>query len=383
MNFKYPLFKVNFQEDDKNNLCSILDSGWISPGVNTQELEDLFSNSFVPGYSSMTTSSCTTALALSIHLMGIKKDDEVLVAGINFIAVANALLNVGAKPIFVDCISETNPNISLRDLKSKFSKKSKAVIIVHFAGYTSEDTFEIKEFCKFHGIYLVEDVAHAPLAKFKNDDFAGTQGDFSCFSFFSNKNIPAGEGGMLCSQDTEVIQRAKKLKSHGMSVQTQDRYKKSALLYDVVEAGFNYRMPELSCGVALSQAKKYIKIGLEKRRELISIYRQELQSINLNLIFDEDSDKFSAPHIAVCLLPDGVNKQIVQEKLNSNSIQTSMHYPNFSGFSATKELIPTNDLVNCNKYVSRCITLPFYESLEREDIHEITTSIGDIIRELN
>ena len=379
MSFKYPLFKVNFEEDDKSTLEGILESGWISPGVYTNKLEELFSESFVPGYASMTTSSCTTSLALSIHLMGIKKGDEVLVAGVNFIAVVNAIMNVGAIPIFVDCISEYNPNICPVDLKKKYTKKTKAVIIVHFAGYTSNYTSDIKDFCNSKKIYLLEDVAHAPLARFQDGALAGSIGDFSCFSFFSNKNIPAGEGGMLCSADCDLIERAKKLKSHGMSVQTQDRYKKSALLYDVIESGFNYRMPELSCGIAFSQAKKYLQKGLSKRRELISKYRQSLEEINIKLIFDQSSDEYAAPHIAVCLLPEGVDKSFVQDKLNEIKIQTSMHYPNFKSFSATKNLMSSYDLENCSNYVSRCITLPFYESLTYENIDDISSSISGII----
>jgi dTDP-4-amino-4,6-dideoxygalactose transaminase len=383
MNFKYPLFRVDFKEDDKLNLNSILDSGWISPGAYTKELEELYTKSFVPGFSSMTTSSCTTSLALSIHLMDIKEGDEVLVAGVNFIAVVNAILNVKAVPIFVDCISSNNPNISISDLKAKYSRKTKAVIVVHFAGYASDDIYDIKNFCISKNIYLLEDVAHAPLAKFKDNAMAGSVGHFSCFSFFSNKNIPAGEGGMLCSAQHDVIDRARKLKSHGMSVQTQDRYKKSALLYDVVEPGFNYRMPELSCGIALSQAKKYLKTGLHIRRDLISHYRKSLQKVNLDLIFDESADKYAAPHIAVCLLPEGVDKQKVQERLNIKKIQTSMHYPNFDSFTATKKLVSSQDLVNCSKYVSRCITLPFYESLTYDDISEICSVVGDIISDIN
>lgn len=383
MRFKYPLFKVDFDNNDKSNINDIIDSGWISPGLYTEKLENTFKESVVSGYSCMTTSSCTTALALSMHLIDIKKGDEVLVAGINFIAVVNTIINFGATPVFVDCKSSKDPNIEFKDLKNKFSKKTKALVVVHFAGYPIEDIHSIKNFCKKNNIFLIEDVAHAPMAQFDDGLYAGTVGDISCFSFFSNKNIPAGEGGMLCSKDESLIKRAKILKSHGMSIQTSDRYKKSALMYDVLEAGYNFRMPEISCGLALSQLEKYINHGLDKRRKLISIYRKSLNNVGLDLIYDCKNDKNAAPHIAICLLPENINKTKVQNMLSESGIQTSMHYPNFSSFKAVKNYINNDDLSNCNRYVSKCITLPFYESLSTDDINYITAKIGDILNKLH
>jgi dTDP-4-amino-4,6-dideoxygalactose transaminase len=224
---------------------------------------------------------------------------------------------------------------------------------------------------------LIEDVAHAPLAKSENQTIAGSLGDFSCYSFFSNKNISAGEGGILSvAKDSRYTKSfLKSIKSHGMSILTQDRYKKSISGYDVHEVGFNFRMHEIASSLAYVQAKKYIKHGLQKRKKIISQYRDLLQDSKLRLIFDSESDNNASPHIAVCILPKGHNRDSFMQELAKFGIQTSMHYPNIRDFSLMSDYRDLIHTPNCNEYSERCITIPLYEDLEYDDLKYIVKKL--------
>ena len=364
----YPLFKINFSGNEVNSFKKIIDSGWISPGEYTKELESTFSKEFLDNQECITTSSCTTALMMALKLSNVGKGDKVLISGLNFISVVNNILHLGATPVLIDSKSVEEPNLSFADLKEKISRDIKALVVVHFAGYLVDHMNEIRDLCIDNGVILIEDAAHAPIASDKHGKKAGTFGEFSCFSFFSNKNIPAGEGGILSFNEKYEYSDINSLKSHGMSVLTQDRYKKSSLDYDVSRVGYNFRMPELSCALALEQAKQYLHSGVSKRREIIKMYREFLSGSNIRVIFNNDADQFSAPHICSILLPKNTDRKFFQIELQRFGIQTSMHYPNLKGFSALSELLSEEVTVNVDEYTQRCISVPLYEELNENDI---------------
>lgn len=375
MKNKYPLFKINFTGNEVKNFEKIINSGWISPGNYTKELESTFSKEFLDDQECITTSSCTTAIMMALKLSNVGKGDKVLISGLNFISVVNNILHLGAIPILVDSKSVEEPNLSFEDLKNKISPEIKALVVVHFAGYLVDQMQDIKQLCVDNDVALIEDAAHAPIATDKNGKKAGTYGEFSCFSFFSNKNIPAGEGGILSFNKKYNYKDVNSLKSHGMSILTQDRYKKSSLNYDVSMVGYNFRMPELSCALALEQVRNYLSSGLDKRREIIKLYREFLSDSSIRVIFEEDDDKFSAPHICCILLRRDIDRVHFQNELQNFGIQTSMHYPNLKGFSSLAKLLEDEVIVNVDEYTQRCITLPLYEELTVNDIKFICSKL--------
>lgn len=379
--FNYPLFKLSFNKEELEASSSVVESGWISPGTYTEKLEDLFSKDFLDNRECITTSSCTTAIYLSLQLAGIKKGDEVIISGVNFISVVNCILHMGAIPILADIKNPYEPNVCFENIESKFNKRTRAVVVVHFGGYVCFDFEKIHKLCVDNNVVLIEDVAHAPLAKSQNQTIAGSLGDFSCYSFFSNKNISAGEGGILSvAKDSKYTKSfLKSIKSHGMSILTQDRYKKSISGYDVHEVGFNFRMHEIACSLAYVQAKKYIKHGIQKRKKIISQYRDLLQGSKLRLIFDSESDNYASPHIAVCILPQGHNRDYIMQELAKFGIQTSMHYPNIRDFSLMSEYRDLINTPNCNEYSEYCITIPLYEDLEYDDLRYIVKKLTYLV----
>ena len=195
--------------------------------------------------------NCTAALHMALLALGVKANDEVIISGLTFIADANVVKMVGASPVLADVTSLDDWNVSAKTIAERITARTRAVIIVHYGGVPCEMD-EIVALCKAKNIPLIEDVAHAPGAEYKGQK-CGTFGDISCFSFFTNKNLSVGEGGMVITNSDALNQKVKFLRSHGMSTLTLDRHKGRAITYDVLQPGLNYRMDEMSAALGVIQ----------------------------------------------------------------------------------------------------------------------------------
>jgi dTDP-4-amino-4,6-dideoxygalactose transaminase len=220
----------------------------------------------------------------------------------------------------------------------------------------------------------VEDVAHAPGALFRGRS-CGTWGDIGCFSFFSNKNLSIGEGGMVTSLDPELIRRMRYLRSHGMTSLTLDRHKGRAISYDVVEPGLNYRMDEMRAAIGLVQLDK-LPAGNSRRKELTEMYRRKLAMSDANVPFAKSSsDCVSAYHILPVLLPSGCNRSGVIESLKAKGIQSSIHYPPFWNFTAYAGQFHPESAPITADICERELTLPLYPTMEACDVDLVTSSL--------
>jgi dTDP-4-amino-4,6-dideoxygalactose transaminase len=214
------------------------------------------------------------------------------------------------------------------------------------------------------GIAVVEDAAHA-VGSALDGRPCGSLGDIGCFSFFSNKNLPVGEGGMVVTDDDRLAERLRLLRSHGMTTLTWDRHRGHASGYDVVSPGFNYRLDELRAALALVQLERLAERN-DARRAHAARYRAALDGVEgLVMPFDEGSE--SAHHLAVVLLPDGVDREHVRAALAEDRIQTSVHYPPIHRFTAyagrAGRPLPRTDAV-----AGRILTLPLYPHLTEEQV---------------
>ena len=224
-------------------------------GQKTKDFEFEFGNFLGDETHCTAVSNGTAALHMALLALGVGPNDEVVIPSLTFVANINVVNLVGATPKLADSYSLTNWNVSLKSVKSKISDKTKAVIIVHYAGYPCHEIDEISDFCRKKGIGLIEDVAHTPGASV-NGKKCGTFGDVGCFSFFSNKNLSIGEGGMVSTQSKNLAQKLGFLRSHGMTSLTLDRHKGRAITYDVDQPGLNYRMDEIRAAIGSVQLVK-------------------------------------------------------------------------------------------------------------------------------
>ena len=292
---------------------------------------------------------------------------------LTFVANANVIKLSGCKPVLADSTSLENPNISLKTIKKVFTKKTKAIYVVHFAGFPC-DMIPIVKFCKKNKIYLIEDVAHAPGASIRNK-MCGTFGDVSCFSFYSNKNLSTGEGGMLVTKNKKLSEHFKKIRSHGMTVATLDRHKGRASSYDVMSPGLNYRLDEIRGALGVVQLSK-LKAGNKKRKKLTERYYKNLDKFSIGLPFSKLSKNFkSAYHIMPVILPKDCETEEIRNSLKNVGIQTSMHYPSFYNFSFYKEIFEKNNSPVSSEFIQREITLPLYPNLSFKEVDYVCDSL--------
>jgi perosamine synthetase len=249
-----PIAQPDIGEDELRNVTDAVKSGWVSSkGPFIEAFEKDFS-----AYNKMRYGVCcsngTTALHLALVALGIGKGDKVIVPSLTFISVANAVTYTGAIPVFVDS-NPTYWNMEPEDIKRKIDSHTKAIIVVHLYGHPC-DMDQIMAIAQQHGLLVIEDCAEAHGAKYK-DRLVGTFGDVSCFSFFGNKIMTTGEGGMCLTNSDRLAEKMKILRDHGMN--PNKRY-----WHDVI--GFNYRMTNLQAAIGVAQVKKLDSFVAQKRR---------------------------------------------------------------------------------------------------------------------
>ena len=247
------LSDITLDETDISRSLEVLKSKWLSMGPVTQNFEKEFSAYNNVKYS-FGVSNGTAALHIAVKELGITHGDEVILPSLTFVATANSVLYCGARPVFADITSYDNFNISPDDILEKISSKTKAIIVVHYAGYPC-DMKAILDIAEDHDLKIIEDTAHAVGAEYQGKK-CGTIGDIGCFSFFANKNLATGEGGMIVTERDEIAKKIHIVRSHGMTTLTWDRHKGHAYSYDVVDLGYNYRISEIASSLGRKPIEK-------------------------------------------------------------------------------------------------------------------------------
>ena len=258
------------------------------------------------------------------------------------------------------------------DIERKISPRTKAVLIVHYAGYAC-DMDAIVGICRKHGLKLIEDCAHAPGGEYQGRKL-GTFGDLSAWSFFSNKNLAVGEGGMVVARDPELHQKCRNLRSHGMTVASFDRMKGRAVSYDVLEPGFNYRIDELRSALGLVQLAK-LPSANARRRELTEHYFSRLDAMKAVSVpfrfFNRGTPTF---HIMPILLDEVLDRMAIVESMKEDGIQTSIHYPSIQSFTAYKDRVGPTPLA---QFVSdHELTLPLYPTMTDAEVDLVCDSLA-------
>jgi len=358
-------------EEEKQALCSVIDSLWLTMGERVAAFEGAFAN-LHRMENAVAVNSCTAGLHLCLEAFNIGPGDEVLVPSLTFVATVNAILYVGATPIFVDIEREDIPHISLEHAQTKCTPRTRAVIVMHYGGYLV-DLYKWRAFADANKLILLEDAAHAPAV-----GDVGRWSDASVFSFFTNKNMTTAEGGMVLARETTLLERIRRLRSHGMTTLTLDRYHGHAYSYDVTMLGYNYRMDELRAAMGLVQLKRLPEWN-SRRREITNIYRQKLSRHLPKVVIPFKADHKTGAHLMPILIPRGVDRQTVILQLRRKGIQTSIHYPPVHQFTYYKESFPNVSLPNTEKFALRELTLPLHPMLSLNEIEKVIVELGGVL----
>lgn len=245
------IFKPYISYDSIKLVEKTLQSGYINEGENVIKFEKLFSNKFKIK-NALTVNSCTSALHLALVLCGIKQNDEVILPAQTFIATASAVLMCGAKPVFAD-INLHDGNISLESIKRKITRKTKAIIVVHWAGYPC-DLKEINLIAKKNNIKVIEDAAHALGAKY-DKKFIGNFSDFTCFSFQAIKHLTTGDGGMLCAKRKKDHDKCSRIRWFGIDRSNAKFNYLNVREPYIKELGYKYHMNNISAAIGIGNLK--------------------------------------------------------------------------------------------------------------------------------
>jgi len=358
-------------EEEKTALSEVVDSGWITMGDRVRAFEIAFAEVH-DAHDAVAVSSCTAALHLLLDGLGVGPGDEVLVPSLTFVATVNSVLYVGATPVFVDIESLDLPLMSLADAAAKCTTKTKALIMVHYAGYLA-DRHAWRQFAEQRGLLLVEDAAHTVgIAE------VGSFGDGAAFSFYGNKNMTTAEGGMVIAKDQKVRDRIRQMRGHGMTSSTLQRLSSRAPTYDVTMLGYNYRMDEFRAAIGLVQLKK-LKPWNEKRAALTGMYRCSLkrQCPELGVPFSEQTN--SSHHIMPVVLPPGSDRRSVMERLRDLEVQTTIHYPAVHELSFYRGLQPAVRLEITEEFARRELTLPLHPRMEAWQVGRVATALASAL----
>ncbi len=375
--WKIPIFNTSFDEREKAAVEAVLDSGWLTMGETCQEFERQFAE-YIGTKHAIALSSGTAALHLANLAINLKNDDEVICPSFSFVATANSIIYTGAKPVFADISSSSDLNISPSDIERKITKKTKAIIVVHYGGYPC-DMESICSIAQKSNLYVIEDCAHALGSRYREKS-CGAVSDAGCFSFFSNKNMTTGEGGMVTTNNDQIADRIRLLRSHGMSSVTWDRHQGHAFTYDVSDLGFNYRMDEMRASLGIVQLKKLSSNNTERKR-VFSHYRDRFNLIKeIKIPFSNSTDTVSH-HLFPILLNDSHKRTELMAYLKTVGIQSSIHYPPIHLFNYFLRQFPhyKGFLPLTEKISDRLVTLPMYPGMTKDDVTFVCKAVSSFI----
>lgn len=374
MDWRVPLADVKLGVEEENAVLEVLRSGWLTMGEVTQAFEQELA-AFVGAKHAFAVNNATAALHLACLAVGVGEGDEVIVPSLTFVATANAVRYTGAKVVFADIESEDWLCICPRSIEEKITERTKAIEVMHYAGFAC-DMPEILRIAEKYNLAVIEDAAHAIGASLDGKAL-GTWGGVGCYSFFGNKNLTTGEGGMLVTDDDELAEKVRILRSHGMTTLTWDRFKGHASTYDVVDLGYNYRIDEIRSAIGREQLKK-LPAGNARREVLVERYRKAFteQAPALGLPFSEKRG-VSSKHIFPVLLPEGADREAFREKMKADGIQTSFHYPPVHHFKIYRQ--EGEELWMTENVARRQVTLPLFPSMTNEQQDWVIESVVDAL----
>ena len=363
---KIPYFTPWINQNDKNSVKDALNNRWLTNGPILRKFEDKI-KSYVGTKFSSGVGSATHALHLAIRSLDIGPGDEVIVPTFTFVATANAVRYCGAQPILVDVDYDTF-NISTNEIKRKITKKTKAIIPVHYGGQAC-DMDEIVKISKEHNIPLVEDCAHSLGSTF-NKKKCGSMGDVGCFSFYATKVITTGEGGMVTTNSKQLYEKIQLLRSQAMSIQAKDREKKAKWKYDIIDLGYNYRLDEIRSSLGLSQFQRINQIN-KLRQKVAEKYDSKISKIpGLDIPYRKSKRNHIFHLYTIKVGKDyPLSRDELFSKLHKNGIGTSVQYYPLHLMSEFKNKYKNlSNFKNSNMLKDQVLCLPIFPKMTNKQI---------------
>ena len=374
--FDYP----RLWTDRKEFLIETIDKTASSGGFIMQESLSNFEKSlskFVVSPYALGVGNATDAMEIFLQAIGLEKGDEVIIPNITFVATANAVLYVDATPVLVD-VNDHDINISIKSIEKSITKKTKAIIPVHFAG-KSCDMLAIQKIAKKNNLKIIEDCAHALGTKF-NKTHVGNFGKTGCFSFYPTKNLTTFEGGMVITNSKKIASKIRSMRNHGINKSLKERFSTGYPWdFDVSELGYNFRLDEIRSSLGLNQLKRLHKMN-KLRQDASRYYKKQLKSINGIQLLDDPNLKNNSCHLFVIKILKNfiMDRNLLFKYLLKNGIRTSVHYKPLNKFSFYKSKSKIYSSLEVSEQLySKILSLPLFPQITKRELDLVINAIKD------
>jgi dTDP-4-amino-4,6-dideoxygalactose transaminase len=356
-------------EEEISEVIDTLRSGWITTGPKVRQFESNFRDFIGTGVEAIAVNSATAGLHLALEALGVREGDEVIVPSLTFTATAEVVRYLGANVKIVD-INPNTLNVDINSIRNAISVKTKVIMPVHYAGLSC-DMDAIFTLAKEFDLKVVEDAAHALPTTHKGSIVGSLKSDITVFSFYANKTMTTGEGGMVVTRHSDLAKRMKIMRLHGIDRDAFDRFqsKKPAWYYEVVAPGFKYNMTDIAAAIGIHQLKRLPKF-LERRQALAERYFEALAELPLVLPADDVSGGSHSWHLFVIRLEGNakMSRDELIELLSDKGIGTSVHYVPLHRQPYWRDMYSlTNDhFVEADKAYLSMISIPLYTSMTND-----------------
>ena len=370
-------------EEEVAEVLSTLRSGWVTTGPKVKQFESDFTAYLGGDLEAISVNSATAGLHLGLEAMGIGHGDEVITTTHTFTATAEIIRYLGADPVFVD----VDPNTLCIDadaVASAITPRTKAIIPVHFAG-RSADMPRLLVLARQFGLKVMEDAAHALPTTCNGQLIGSLQSDVTVFSFYANKTITTGEGGMLVTRDPNIARRARLMRLHGINRDAFDRFtsKVPSWYYEIVAPGFKYNMTDIAASLGIHQLKK-ANIFQQKRAQIAALYDKAFEGTPIIRPPHALSGDLHAWHLYVIQLTDSavVSRDLFIERMFDQGIGCSVHYiplhlqPYWRDtYKLTSEMFPISQRI-----YERTVSLPLYTRMTEADVERVVSAVKFALR---
>ena len=379
-NLFIPYSKPSISEEEIKKVIEVMKSGWLTSGPKVIQFENDF-KTFISkenNLEAISVNSATSGLHLALEACGIGGGDEIITTSLTFTATAEVARYLGAEVKFID-IEPNSMNIDVKQIRKKITKNTKAIIAVHYAGLSCEMD-EIFKIAKEFDLKVIEDAAHALPSSYLGSLIGSLRSDATVFSFYANKNITTGEGGMVVTRSEDMAKRMRLMRLHGMDRDAYDRFtsQKGSWYYEIIAPGFKYNLTDLSAAIGIEQLKKLPMLH-EKRKKLANKYFDELKDLPIILPSDAPAKECHSWHLFVIRLKKDlkITRDELIKKMNKDGIGTSVHYVplHLQPYWKNRYELDTKDFKETNKAYNSMVRIPLYPDLSEEDQERVIMSL--------
>ncbi len=379
-------FKAEIDKKEIEAVSRVLEGGWVTTGKECGEFEKKFLKvfNFDNTFNALAVTSNTHGLHLAIESFNFQDKSEIIVPAMTFTASAAAIIYSGHIPVIVDCNSDNL--IDHKEIQKSITKKTKAILVVHFAGKAA-DMRPIMEIAKKNNLKVIEDAAHALPCKYKNGNWVGSLGNPTVFSFYANKTMTTGEGGMVITNSKKNFKLMKSKRSHGMNKNVLDRFsgKSKNWEYDIDTKGFKYNLTDIASAMGIVQLDKLFD-GQKKREKIAKIYRDNLDKDKLFITSEAEKNGLHAYHLFQIRSKQKPKefREALTTIFEKDNIGFSVHYKPLNKLKYWKKYLKQqNSFQNSNAHFSGCISLPIYPSLEEKHVLTICDIVNQLLKSEN